>query len=58
MHATPHPKQTTVLFAAILGALALSACHTSARDDAPSAGQADTRGDRHAAQSTPSPADV
>ena len=46
MNAKPQPYPSSLLFVAVLSALALSACHTSTRDDAPSAAETDRRVDR------------
>ncbi|WP_235567129.1 VWA domain-containing protein [Lysobacter sp. Root604] len=58
MNAKPQPYPSSLLFVAVLSALALSACHTSTRNDAPSADKADARSERQTAQTAPSAADV
>lgn len=58
MNVKPLPYPSSLLFVAVLSALALSACHTSTRDEAPAAGETGARSERHAAQSTPSAAEV
>ncbi|KRA73083.1 hypothetical protein ASD78_15960 [Lysobacter sp. Root667] len=58
MNAKPLPYPSSLLFVAVLSALALSACHSSTRDDAPSAAETDQRVDRYAVQNTPSAAEL